>query len=108
MNMIKSGIDIVQVNRISLEDSFVRKVLHEQEIIIFNSKIGDDEKRQFLAGRWAAKEAIFKAFSHTMGYNKFNIQLIDGQLKVESDLNIEVSLSISHEKEYAVAMALIE
>ncbi|QHX35988.1 holo-[acyl-carrier-protein] synthase [Spiroplasma sp. TIUS-1] len=106
--MIKSGIDIIQVNRVSLEDSFVRKVLHEEEINMLNLKISVDEKKQFLAGRWAAKEAIFKAQNHTIGYNKFNIKLIDGQLKVESELKVNISLSISHEKEYAVALALVE
>ncbi|WP_338982969.1 holo-ACP synthase [Spiroplasma endosymbiont of Othius punctulatus] len=106
--MIKTGIDIIQVNRISLEDNFVKKILHVEEIELFNSKVDDGEKQRFLAGRWAAKESIFKAYKHSIGYNKINIQLINDNLVVKSDLKINISISISHEKDYAVAMALVE
>ena len=53
------GCDIVKVSRFKNNLSkLANKILSESEIIEFNKTTN---KIQYIAGRWAAKEAIFKA-----------------------------------------------
>ena len=104
------GIDIVEIDRIkaSLSDTFVRKVLSTEELDTFN-KYKDKRKIEYLAGRWACKEAIIKCLS-------------DYETPLMSDLNIinnengkpeirykdyDIILSISHEIHYAIAIACL-
>ena len=59
--MIKGiGIDIVEIERIKDKINIFNKVLTIKEIEIFNS-LNDLQRIEFLAGRFAAKEAYYKA-----------------------------------------------
>ena len=63
---ILTGTDIIEINRVkdiieSLGDSFKNKIYTEKEIEYCESK--KNVKFQHYAGRFAAKEAIFKAVS---------------------------------------------
>lgn len=122
------GIDIVEIERIkkamdksSSENSyrFLNKILSQEEIDTFNYKLN---RYEFAAGRFAAKEAVSKAMGS--GFREFDINDIeiynDSQgmpfvvLKnkahemVKTKGNYKIHLSISHEKNYAVAYALLE
>ncbi len=60
------GTDIVNINRIStiyesLSVSFIKRILHEKEIDIFNELKLENQKIAYVAKRYAAKEAIAKA-----------------------------------------------
>ncbi|QBQ07922.1 holo-[acyl-carrier-protein] synthase [Spiroplasma gladiatoris] len=104
--MAKIGTDIVQVSRISLETSFLKKVLHQDEFNLLNDIIDLDSKKQFVAGRWAAKEAIFKVLNKNVAFNTISIGYIKNKpVILNNDLNT-IEISISHEKEYAIAVAL--
>ncbi len=115
------GTDIIEIERIknSIEDpktgkTFIERVFTPEEIIYCESK--KNQKYQHYAARFAAKEAAFKALSEQIK-DKYsitwkNIQIINDEqgrpqlkiLKVNLD-NIEnIDLSISHCKEYAVAV----
>ena len=115
---ILCGTDIIEVGRIreSIErtgEKFLNMIYTPAEIEYCESK--KQSKYYHYAGRFAAKEAIFKAVS-TLLKNKFDIswknaQVINdenGHPKIEF-LDIEFSkiesidISISHCKEYAVA-----
>ena len=106
------GIDIVEIERIkkALENRrFVERVLSEEEIEKFD---GFKEHRQieFLAGRFAAKEAIIKCLSdHEIPVmSKLNITNNEkGKPEIEYK-DYKILLSISHEREYAVAIAMLE
>ena len=119
---ILCGTDIIEVSRIkeSIERSgekFLNIIYTPKEIKYCESK--KVSKYYHYAGRFAAKEAIFKAVSSLLD-NKFDIswhnaQVIndkEGNPKVEF-LNINVNkikdidISISHCKEYAVANVVI-
>ena len=70
---IKTGIDIIEVNRIKesiekLGDKFLNKIYTPLEIEYCNSK--NKVKYQHFAARFAAKEAIFKALSDSLENNK--------------------------------------
>lgn len=111
--MIKGiGIDICQISRMNLALS--ERILSDKELEIFNSLKLDKRKLEFLAGRFSAKEAIFKALNEV----KPNISMRDitiinndsGMPAVEKPVypDLKIWISISHELEYAIAQALVE
>ena len=67
MKTIGIGVDIAanirfkQIIEKSSKDRFLNKVLHNREIEIFYKKQVLDVQVQYLASRWAAKEALVKA-----------------------------------------------
>lgn len=117
------GTDIIEVSRIrdSIEksgDTFLKLIYTPKEIEYCESK--KKSKYYHYAGRFAAKEAIYKAVSELLN-DKFeiswqNAQVINdnnGNPKVEflntSIKNIKnIDISISHCKEYAIAMVIIQ
>ena len=102
--MIKGvGVDIVQINRITL--NIAKKVLSSEEETLFND-MAEIRKKEFLAGRFAIKEALFKA-GIKESFNKLNIKYNnDNSIYLENYSNVKVS--ISHEKEYAIGFAIVE
>lgn len=120
---IACGTDIVEIKRIGetiekFGDVFLNKVFTENEVKYCESK--GKMKFQHYAARFAAKEAIFKAISNFVD-NKFSIGWknmeirndINGRPQIEL-LNCKIDniknidISISHCKEYAVAMVVVE
>ena len=116
------GTDIIEISRIkkSIEKSgekFLNLIYTQKEIDYCESK--KIAKYSHYAGRFAAKEAIYKAIS-TLLNDRFaiswkNAQIINdenGNPHVEF-INIDfnqidhIDISISHCKEYAVATAVI-
>ncbi len=64
----KIGTDLVEIDRISrlyknYGDKFLNKILSTGEKELFNSRKTQNRKIQFLANRFAAKEALYKALS---------------------------------------------
>ena len=102
--MIKGiGTDIVEIKRI---DFIIKdKVLSFEELKLFDN-MRNDRKKEFLAGRFAIKEALFKA-GIKKPFNQLNIAYnSDNSIYLENYSNVKVS--ISHEKEYAIGYALVE
>lgn len=119
------GTDIVQVSR--FEDSlarhgnrFAERILSEPEFATFCSHA---QPAQFLAKRYAAKEAAAKAFGtgfrdglslrHIIVDNEENgrpvLRFVDAAQNLFDRFNISSSyLSISDEKDYAVAFVVLE
>jgi holo-[acyl-carrier protein] synthase len=110
--MIKVGTDIVKISR--LNDRFSKKILGLKEMEIYNSLKTDQRKREFLAGRFAVKESFVKATGNkALDFKKINI-LIDKTGEPYPDANTkrmfndyEISLSISHEKDYVIAIVIL-
>lgn len=114
------GTDIIEIDRIkkSIEDKgnlFLNKIYTTSEIEYCESR--KNAKYQHYAGRFAAKEAIFKAISETLN-DKFEITWTDveiindkfGKPKVNfinKKFDTQCEISISHCKTYATAMAVI-
>ena len=115
---IKSGTDIIEIDRIkeaieSQGERFLKRVFTEKEIEYCESKKA--QKYQHYAGRFAAKEAIFKAISESLpdkfalgwsDYEILNDETGRPSVKIErnylSDIE-NIDISISHCKQYAVA-----
>lgn len=117
---LKVGNDIIETKRIKkvydrYMDSFKNKVYTSKEIEYCESK--NLNKFQSYAGRFAAKEAIFKAISQGLS-NKYQINWKDIEILNDefgrpyvnlNNINFveDIDISISHVKDYAVATAII-
>jgi holo-[acyl-carrier protein] synthase len=106
------GVDIVENRRIKLE--LARRILSEAENEVLISFNLDNRKIEYLAGRFAAKEAIYKALSQVdIEVLIRDIIILDddsGRPKCISPKYIgkRINISISHEREYSVAFAVVE
>lgn len=110
------GVDIVENRRIENKykkyKNFINKVLSINEINLFNSKVTLKDKILFLSGRWAAKEAIFKAISIKVPFNLIDIYYKNEKPQVKFlqskyfILNNRVLISISHENKYSIAFVI--
>jgi holo-[acyl-carrier protein] synthase len=114
--MIKGiGIDIIELSRIKVmlerKTKLIDRILTEKEKQKFET-LGARRKVEFLAGRFAAKEAFSKAAGTGIGKD---LSFLD--IEIESDEFgkpvivkpiIQAHLSISHSREYAVAQVVIE
>lgn len=119
---ISCGTDIIEVDRVrtSIEnvgEKFLKKVFTDNEIRYCESK--KTQKYQHYAGRFAAKEAVFKAISRQLE-DKYSVCWKD--IEVENDsqgrpsvnlFNVDmkkienIDISISHCKSYATANVVI-
>ena len=119
---ISCGTDIIEVDRVrtSIEnvgEKFLKKVFTDNEIRYCESK--KTQKYQHYAGRFTAKEAVFKAISRQLE-DKYSVCWKD--IEVENDsqgrpcvnlFNVDmkkienIDISISHCKAYATANVLI-
>ena len=85
--IVKTGIDIIEVSRIEesikkFGNSFLNRIYTEKEIEYCESK--NVQKFQSYAGRFAAKEAIFKCVSELLD-SKFDIEWKD--IEILNDKN---------------------
>lgn len=99
------GIDIVKISRFENKDiHFIKRVLTEKELLIYNNLL-EEKKTQYLASRWASKEAIYKANhdEHYLSYSILNKE--NGEPYVDD--HEEIKISISHDGEYVIASILI-
>lgn len=115
---MKVGIDICQVKRIEevSNEKFINRILTDKEIAQYNSK--NKMKSVYLAGRFAAKEAVSKALGTGIGKIGFkDIEILNydsgepfvklfgkGKKLWFEKFSDEPEISISHEDEYAIAV----
>jgi len=117
--IIGIGTDIIEIKRIKLavekeKVNFLNRIFTQNELDYFNTI---SKNTNTIAGAFAAKEAVMKAFGTGLrGFNFTDIEIVRNELgKPEVKLynnakqlaetkNIkEIHLSISHCKEYATA-----
>jgi len=108
------GTDLVEIERIKKGPlkSLVKRILTEKETEIYENFNNENRKIQFLAGRFAAKEAYSKALGTGIGKISFlDIEVLNDSLgkpyiNIENDILIH--LSITHTDSYAQAFVVIE
>lgn len=119
---VTCGIDIIEINRIkesieNIGEKFLERVFTKKEIEYCESKKG--QKYQHYAGRFAAKEAAFKAVSKILD-DKYSVcwkdfEIINDKqgrpqinlLNVDMEKIKSIDVSISHCKLYATANVVI-
>lgn len=121
--IIGIGTDIVQLERLREKDRerLARRVLTPEERQHWPEV--DGRQMEYLAGRFAAKEALAKAaktgIGRTVGFQDIEILSAENgcpqvQLSPESRRklgwpdDVQIHLSIAHERDYAVAMVVVE
>lgn len=123
--ILGTGIDIIEVSRIAgsyekFGERFINRILRPAEIAY---ALSHKRPAPFLAARFAAKEAISKAFGTGIGsqltWQDMEVArkesgepcviLHDGGLKLLRERGGRmVHLTLSHTENYAVAMAILE
>ena len=120
------GIDIIEIERIKeailTTSGFREKVFTKNEIEVGEKK-GELVKYQYYAGRFAAKEAVYKALSAVLGdkiwfgdieilndkhlNNRPYVNIVKEELReLQISGRLIIDVSISHIKETAVANAV--
>lgn len=117
-NKFVSGVDIeeiVRFKKLSLvkDRNFLDKIYTKEELMYC---FGKTDPSPHLAGRFAGKEAVFKALSGK-GLKKFSLKKIEILANIDgvpevcvlglNKCDFSISLSISHCKEWAVAFVII-
>ena len=115
--MIKGiGLDIVEIQRIrkisTSQPRFAERILTEVEQKIY-CKLSVDRQVEYLAGRFAAKEAFSKALGTGIGREVGfqDIEIINderGKPIISKPFSQGVHLSVTHTKEYAAEQIIIE
>lgn len=99
------GIDIVDIQRVKLIDAFIRTVLTAAEQKELEQRHTEAAKKEYLAGRFAVKEAIFKATQDQeyLHYSCLNAE--NGKPYILD--HPEMDVSISHDGHIAAAIVQI-
>jgi holo-[acyl-carrier protein] synthase len=123
--IIGIGTDIVSISRFSAilqrqGERFAKRILTDTE---FNEFRNSHQQEHFLAKRFAAREAVAKAFGtgFTQGLSLKHIQithdeqgkpmvaLYDNAIEIKERLGINhIHISIADEKEFAIAYVIME
>ena len=115
--IIGIGIDLVELDRMKslLNDKFIDRILCGLEKELYDSITNEQTKLEFIGGRFAAKEAIFKAISKGHGktnYKDFSVLKDEnGKPYVKTNYFNEgevIHISITHTKHYASSYCVIE
>lgn len=105
---MKVGTDIVEIARIPADNrAFVHGILSPAEILLFETR---HDKAQFLAGRYAAKEAFLKALGTGLSGAKFNeidIHYDAAGAPILTYQGKDYAVSISHDGGYATSVVII-
>lgn len=103
--MIKGvGVDIVKISRFNdVNEHFINRILTKEELVVYNQRV---DKVKYLASRFAAKEAYFKA---TQDIHYLSISVLNDENGAPYILNKKnIHLSLSDEDEYVVAYLILE
>jgi holo-[acyl-carrier protein] synthase len=128
--ILGTGTDIVRTERMSMlykkySKKLLAKILHKKEIELFN-KLPISKQYSYIAKRFSAKEALVKSMG--TGFNseiflsdicilndKFGKPYYDVNFKLDQYIkkifmvdSYKIHLSISDDKDYAVALSIIE
>ncbi len=120
--ILSTGIDIVEIKRIQIgydryQEKYLERIFSEKEIEIIKSRKAG--MIPTMAGKFAAKEALIKALDSILEDDVFlkDIEILNkpsGRPYVQFNSRLQpklegrkVDISISHERNYAVAVAIL-
>ncbi|ATZ16490.1 holo-[acyl-carrier protein] synthase [Entomoplasma freundtii] len=102
------GIDILEISRLDLKPVFLERILTLHELEEYQKFEDLGRKKEFCAGRWAAKEAIYKVLDEKerLPFSQLEIGYRNDRPIILTSPFESIAISISHEKHYSVAIAL--
>lgn len=111
------GVDLVELKRmrqiIEERPAFIQRVLTENEYALFLEH-GSKRQVEFLAGRFACKEAFSKAYGTGIGKSVTlqNVEILTDNsgrpIVTQSPFDGQVHVSISHTDDMAIGQVLLE
>ena len=114
--MITCGVDIIKIDRIKEMEKRKDKIFTPNELKYFENLLNPYES---MAGTFAAKEAFAKCFGKGLEFIKFQeVEILHTELhapyfafygntkKEIEENNLNFSLSISHDGDYAIAFVI--
>lgn len=110
--IIGIGCDIVTISRIeqAIDKPVIQKILTPREKEVAD-KLKGHRKSEWIAGRFAAKEAIYKAIHTVENCTILDIEILNNEQGAPVCTCFpayEIMISIAHEKETAIAYALAQ
>lgn len=106
--IIGVGCDIVAINRLKQnQEAMAKRILSKKEYLCYHS-FHNERQLEYLAGRFAAKEAIVKAIDKKILLSEIEVLNDDRGKPVCSMDGYVLHVSIAHEKDYATAYVICE
>ncbi|HIW31442.1 MAG TPA: holo-ACP synthase [Candidatus Paenibacillus intestinavium] len=128
--IIGIGHDMTELLRVrkllagTIGEKFLRRIFTEQEYEELSTTVGEVRKVEYVAGRFAVKEAVSKAFGCGIG-SKLGFHDIEIKRSVNGKpicnitatalealgygaMNLDIHVSITHERELASAFVVVE
>lgn len=107
---MKVGIDLVEHKDISLK--LKDRILSDDEIKVFNNFNNKKRQIEYIASRFAVKEAIFKVYVHGDGSLCYkDISVLNDEYGApyirSNKIKDELILSISHTSNYSEAIVIL-
>lgn len=112
------GLDLIELKRIEKailkNKRFITRILTQNEFDLYDSLPTIKRKIEFLAGRFAAKEALAKSVGTGIGQLSFqDIEILKQDngapyVQVKGYEHLSFHVSITHTKEYAAAQVVAE
>lgn len=100
------GVDLVNITR--LNEKLANRFLTSKELTLYNNLNGH-RKLEFLGGRIAAKEAIFKALpDNDLHFSELEVLYDENYKPICQYKNYIIHVSITHEDNKAIAFAIVE
>ena len=107
------GVDIVEFARIKAitkKEKFVEKILSHKEKSIYTTLINEKRQLEYLAGRFAIKEAIYKAapdLCKGKSFTDFSILNHEsGASYLDEPSEAGIMITLSHSENYVVAFVV--
>ncbi len=100
------GVDIVYIPRLENKDDLAKRILSSEEYKLYELKTN---KAEFLAGRFATKEAFVKAHHGTikdLNFKEISVTYDVNNAPIMMFRGKQYEVSISHDGDYAIAVVL--
>ncbi len=102
--VLEVGIDLIKIERFqNRSDDFKKRILSFAELE-FLKDLSSIKASEFIASRFALKEAFFKATQKNIPFSK--ISYLNNEILINGKIDKTLKASISHSKDAVVAIVL--
>lgn len=109
---MKIGIDLVEhADIVNKDERFIKRVLSEAEYAYYSTISSEKRRVEYVASRFACKEAIFKCFQQMEHFDFRSISILNEKngapYVLLNQKKLELQISLSHTEHYSVAVAIL-